>query len=398
MNVPEEALGKVLVVDDEKPLRALYGRTLEMAGFEARLAASGDAALEALASSAPDEISVIVADINMPGMDGMEMVRAVRERGLDTPVVLVTGDPTVSSAAKAVEYGATRYLVKPVAGEDLVEAVRYAARLHRIAALNRHAAAHRGSVATVSGDRAGLDVTLSRGIESLWMAYQPIVNPVRREVVAYEALVRTREPSVPNPGVLFAIAERLGRVHEVGAAIRADVAGLLAAQRPEHEIYLNLHPLDLLDPDLYAPGAPLTTYARQVVLEITERAALEHVVGLSERIAALRALGYRVAVDDLGAGYSGLNYFAMLSPEVVKIDMSLVRDLHRDAVKRKIVGSLCKLCQELGMLVVAEGVEVVEEADAAVALGCDLVQGYFFAKPGPAYPPVRWAPEPTSTP
>jgi len=97
-----------------------------------------------------------------------------------------------------------------------------------------------------------------------------------------------------------------------------------------------------------------------------------------------------VAIDDLGAGYAGLSYFAQLTPEVVKIDIALVRDIHKEPVKRKLVGSLTSVCKELGMLVVAEGVETAAERDVVAELGCDLQQGYLFAKPGPPFPPVAW--------
>jgi EAL domain-containing protein (putative c-di-GMP-specific phosphodiesterase class I) len=97
-----------------------------------------------------------------------------------------------------------------------------------------------------------------------------------------------------------------------------------------------------------------------------------------------------VAIDDLGAGYAGLSYFALLTPEVVKLDITLVRNIHSEEIKRKLVGSLTSLCKELGMLVVAEGVETAEERDATMELGCDLLQGFFFAKPAPPFPEVSW--------
>jgi EAL domain-containing protein (putative c-di-GMP-specific phosphodiesterase class I) len=85
-----------------------------------------------------------------------------------------------------------------------------------------------------------------------------------------------------------------------------------------------------------------------------------------------------------------LSYFALLSPDVVKLDMSLVRNLDDSAIKQKLVGSMTALCRELGMRVVAEGVETAAERDTLVSLGADLLQGYLYAKPGPAYPNVSW--------
>jgi len=126
------------------------------------------------------------------------------------------------------------------------------------------------------------------------------------------------------------------------------------------------------------------------VLEITERAAIRNLAGLSVRLRRLRALGFRIAVDDLGAGYSGLTSFADLAPEFVKLDMSLTRDVDRDSRRRSIVRSMASLCREVGAQVGAEGVEREGERDAVVGLGCDLVQGYFVARPDRPFPQVHW--------
>ena len=91
-------------------------------------------------------------------------------------------------------------------------------------------------------------------------------------------------------------------------------------------------------------------------------------------------------VDDLGAGYAGLTSFAQLEPEVVKLDMSLVRGVHAQPTKQTLVRTMIAMCHELGMQVVAEGIETPQERDAIVEAGCDLLQGYFFARPGPAFP------------
>src|SRR3954468_21607980 len=104
------------------------------------------------------------------------------------------------------------------------------------------------------------------------------------------------------------------------------------------------------------------------------------------RMASLRAMGYRIAIDDLGACYAGLTSFAQLEPEVVKVDMSLVRGIDRSAVKQKLVRSIIALCTELGIHLIAEGIETPEERDMLVALGGDLCQGYLFAKPGRGFP------------
>jgi EAL domain-containing protein (putative c-di-GMP-specific phosphodiesterase class I) len=141
---------------------------------------------------------------------------------------------------------------------------------------------------------------------------------------------------------------------------------------------------------LYSPAAPLSKIAGRVVLEITERAALDEVRDAAQRVAKLRKMGFRIAVDDLGAGYAGLTSFAQLEPEVVKFDMSLVRGLHENETKWKLIQSMAALFGEMGLIVIAEGVETACERDALVTAGCDLFQGFLFGKPGNPFPAVTW--------
>lgn len=101
-------------------------------------------------------------------------------------------------------------------------------------------------------------------------------------------------------------------------------------------------------------------------------------------------MGFRIAIDDLGAGYAGSTSFAALEPEIVKLDMSLVRDVDSTPIKQKRITSMTSLCHDLGMVVVAERVETTAERDAAVERGCDLFQGYLFARPAGAFAPWEW--------
>jgi len=136
------------------------------------------------------------------------------------------------------------------------------------------------------------------------------------------------------------------------------------------------------------PDSPLTSLASRVVLEVTERVSLDNVSKVLEKIAALRALGFQIALDDLGAGYAGLTSFTLLEPEFVKLDMSLVRGVHESPIKQKLIRAMVLLCKDMGKQIIAEGVESVGERDQLIELGCDLLQGYFFAKPGRSFPTV----------
>jgi EAL domain-containing protein (putative c-di-GMP-specific phosphodiesterase class I) len=272
----------------------------------------------------------------------------------------------------------------------LKDAVERAIQLHEVARAKRKALELHGIDDKWLGDRTLLEARFADAMAGLWIAFQPIVSWSEHRVYGYEALVRSAEPTLCNPGLLLETAERLGQLRELARAIRGRTAQVTLPDGAK--LFVNLHAQDLVDDDLYSPEAPLSRIAERVVLEITERASLESVGDLGKRLAKLRELGFRLAVDDLGAGYAGLNTFTQLEPEVVKLDMSLIRDVDTNHKKRCIVSRMQEMCTDLGIVVVAEGIETREERETLVELGCDKLQGYLFAKPGPAFPIVSWDP------
>jgi EAL domain-containing protein (putative c-di-GMP-specific phosphodiesterase class I)/ActR/RegA family two-component response regulator len=376
MSLHEEV--SLLLVDDDAGVRRAYQRSLARSGWKVEAVASGK---EAIGRVTSESFEVILSDIAMPEMSGVEFLRAVREHDLDVPVVLMTGDPELTSAIRAVEYGAFQYLVKPVEPALLDDTVRRAARMHKLARLKREALELLGGGPALLGDRASLEARFASALEQLWMAYQPIVAWRERRIFGYEALLRSGDPALKNPGEFLEVAERLGRLHELGRAIRARVAQA-AHEAPEDALlFVNLHASDLNDDELFAAQSSLAPIARRLVLEVTERASMDAVKNPAARTQDLRAMGFRIAVDDLGAGYAGLSSFMQLEPEFAKLDMSLVRGIDSDPRRQSIVRSMKLLCDELNMLVVAEGVETASERDMLVELGCDLLQGYLFARP-----------------
>jgi EAL domain-containing protein (putative c-di-GMP-specific phosphodiesterase class I) len=369
--VEPELRGRILLVDDEPLLLRAFARVLTRAGHEVVQASDGEAALKLVAEQRFDGALV---DIGLPGAGGLEVMAALRRCDPGLPVVLMTGAPTLQTAIDAVGTGALRYLCKPIESAALKLVASEV-----IEARRRH-----------SADRAANDAvdpedlrSFSRALEQLFMVFQPIVRPERREVYAYEALVRTREPSVPHPGALIDLAQRCGKLPELGRAIRRLVA--TASSDAAARLFVNLHPADLLDDDLYDAEAPLSRLAKRVVLEVTERAGLDAIGDLGDRLKRLRAIGYRVAIDDLGEGYSGLTSLARVEPDFVKLDMSLVRGIDRFPAQRHIIRSTVQLCRLLGAEVIAEGVETEAERDALLQLGLELLQGYLFARPTPGF-------------
>jgi len=375
-------------VEDEPALRAFLLRSLRKDGFEVEGTENG---VEAIDLCRQTSFDVVATDLQMPGMDGLEFLRRVREHDLDLPVILMTGAPSIESAADAVAYGALRYLTKPFDIREFVDAIQYGIRIRKVGLLQREAGMHMGHRRPFPGDRAGLEARFARALNGVWMAYQPIVSWSRRNVFAYEALLRSTEPTLPEPLILLEVAERLGRLHDLGRTIRSRVAEGSRQAMTDTMLFVNLHPDDLRDDELFSANQPLVELATRVVLEITERASLEGIQNTRARIAALRTLGFRVAVDDLGAGYSGLASMIQLEPDVVKLDISLIRGIDAEPTKQRLVGSMCQLCRDMGITVVAEGIENVAERNTVVELGCDLLQGYVFARPERHFAQPAWA-------
>lgn len=377
----------MLVAEDDEALGRAIERALTAVGFEVTLTPDGPSAARAIMTSS---FEVVLSDINMPGSSGIDLLRMIRAYDLDVPVVLMTGSPELEPALDAIKLGALQYLCKPFPLETVIQVVERAAKLHRLAIVKRQALHVGGRAHQEAGDGAGLGLALDRALAAMWMAYQPIVRFTGRRVMAYEALMRTREPALPHPAAVLDAATRLGRLDEVGRHIRALVAESIASAPDNCLVFVNLHPDDLLDPDLTTDTAPLSGFSSRVVLEITERAAIANIRDVRDRIEVLRDMGYRIAIDDLGAGYAGLTSFAALEPEFVKLDMSLVRGINESPIRQKLVSSVVELCNDMEKCAIAEGVETRAERDHLAELGCDCMQGYLFARPDASFPVPSW--------
>ena len=379
---------QVLVVDNDAITVRTVETLLRRQGWRTTTARDG---LEAVACLDRQSFDVILCDIHMPGYGGIQFLRKVRDRGLDVPVVLMTDKPSIDTAIRAIEQAAFRYLVKPISHDTLIEVVRHGLRANRLGLLKQQALELRQSSAPAPVDRSTLETRFASAVERLWMAYQPIVRWSDRSVFGYEALLRSDEPTMNNPGDILAAAEQLGRVHDLGRRVRGKVAEAAFASAATGPLFfVNLHSSDLNDEELYRPESPLSRVARRVVLEVTERASLDGVKDSGARALALKQAGFRLAIDDLGAGYAGLTSVTLLEPAIVKVDMSLVRGIDRDPKRQSVLRSIVGLCNELKILIVAEGVETAAERDKLVQLGCDLLQGYLFARPGRVFPTPAW--------
>jgi EAL domain-containing protein (putative c-di-GMP-specific phosphodiesterase class I) len=223
--------------------------------------------------------------------------------------------------------------------------------------------------------------------------FHPIVRLADRQVIGHEALTRPVGASLSFDSVeeLFAFAESTELLMDFERLCRK-TAILAASSVPDLGLlFLNASPQAVEDPDWSAGGmdrllAQSGMVPGDVVIEITERVAIVKHDDFQTALRAFKARGYRVAVDDMGAGYSSFQALASIEPDFLKFDVSLVRDIDRSSIKRGLLDSLRQLAVKIGARVIAEGVEREEERDTLLALGIELGQGYVFHREGPPGP------------
>ncbi len=222
------------------------------------------------------------------------------------------------------------------------------------------------------------------GLHSL---FQPIVCLSERRILGYEALSRGPSNSpLHSPINLFAVARHAGRLTELEVACRESACRRFSQQKLQGKLFLNVSPESLLEPQ-YQSGLTLKLLqnfgipASQVVIELTEQTPTDDFQLLFNALHHYRDMGFSIALDDLGAGYSSLRLWSELRPDYVKIDRHFIDGIHLDAVKREFVGSILQIAKASRAQVIAEGIELAEELTVLTEMGVDLVQGYFISRP-----------------
>ncbi|WP_426160258.1 bifunctional diguanylate cyclase/phosphodiesterase [Pseudomonas sp. TSRC2-2] len=222
------------------------------------------------------------------------------------------------------------------------------------------------------------------GLHSL---FQPIICLSERRILGYEAL--TRGPSnspLHSPIALFAVARQAGRLSELEIACRQSACRRFNEQQLPGKLFLNVSPESLLE-SAHQPGRTLQLLQdlgiapSQVVIELTEQTPIDDFQLLQNALHHYRAMGFSIALDDLGAGYSSLRLWSELRPDYVKIDRHFIDGIHQDALKREFVGSILQIAKASRAQVIAEGIELPEELAVLTEMGVDLVQGYLLGRP-----------------
>ncbi len=272
-----------------------------------------------------------------------------------------------------------------VLGNSLIRPERLMARLVAEAADNtrnlRERKAHR--------DRSTLqDIILGEGLSTV---YQPIVDLGTGDIFAYEALTRgPRGSALESPATLFAIADEVDLTVELDRACFRGALRNAKSLEPVHRLFVNLLPMSFYDSAFIEvevgnllSAAGLTP--ANIVFEITERLAIENFASFKRALAAYTAMGFGVAIDDVGTRHSNLETVMSLRPHFIKISDVLVRGIARSTVKREMLRSLRHIAETIDAVMVAEGIEHVEDVVALRDLGLRYGQGYYMARPGPPF-------------
>jgi diguanylate cyclase (GGDEF)-like protein len=273
-----------------------------------------------------------------------------------------------------------------VLGNSLLRPERLTARLVSDAAdsarIARERKAHR--------DKATLqDVIIGEGLATV---YQPIVDLGTGDIFGFEALTRgPRGTVLESPATLFAIADEVDLTVELDRACFKGALRNAMALEPVHRLFVNLLPMSFYDAAFIEvevgnllSAAGLTP--ANIVFEITERLAIENFASFKRALAAYTAMGFGVAIDDVGTRHSNLETVMSLRPHFIKISDVLVRGIARSTVKREMLRSLRHIAETIDAVMIAEGIEHIEDVVALRDLGLRYGQGYYMARPGAAFP------------
>lgn len=364
----------ILVVDDEPYVRRSVERILSRAHYDVITACDVG---EAVRYAQRIPVDAALVDYHLPDADGLQVLARLREVQPACLRILMTGSEDQGIIVDAVNRGEVlRVLRKPYAAASLLRTLQDA--FQSAQRMAQFASAQRAAVAFQEHKMLGecLDNHMLR------LAVQPIVDATTGRPLAHECLLRSVHPTLDGPLSVLRVAERHGRLPELGARVFELARGWVDQFADDQLLFVNLSAEQLADPvQLEEHIAPLTPVSSRVTLEITEQSHLRAIGRWSESIALLRSLGFALAVDDLGAGYNSLSILADLQPAFIKVDMGLVRDVHIDDHRRRVIEMVVQLAESTNARVVAEGVEVEQEAQVLREIGCPLLQGYHFGRP-----------------
>jgi diguanylate cyclase (GGDEF)-like protein len=344
--------------------------------------------LGALARLGGDQFALIQADIEQP-YEAAELAQTILD-DLELPFVL-----SQSEVRLRATIGITLFPEDGDSTEKLLQKAEQTMTLAKSRSRNRY----QFYIASLDNEmrrRRELETDLREALarDELHMVYQPQIDYRDKRVAGVEALLRWQHPQhgFVSPDVFIPLAEQNGSIIAIGEWVLEQSCKQLREWHDQGFIDLRMA-INLSTVQLHHSELPrvvsnlLQIYRlppRSIELEVTETGLMEDINTATQNLLSLRRCGALIAIDDFGTGYSSLSYLKSLPLDKIKIDKSFVADLMDDADDATIVRAIIQLAKNLGMQVIAEGVETVEQEAYIVAHGCDEGQGYLYSKPLPA--------------
>jgi EAL domain-containing protein (putative c-di-GMP-specific phosphodiesterase class I)/DNA-binding NarL/FixJ family response regulator len=390
---------RLMLADDEGPVLAAMSEIVSMDPFIDLVGTARDAG-EAIDLAELHEPDVALLDVRMPGGGGSRAAREIRRRSPETRIVALSASTDPKTVVSMVRAGAVGYVGKDRSADEVLRAIhrsvygRASISVDRLGEVAERLAEHQARDADRVPKRA--EVSLERIQEAirgdvLDTVFQPIVDLAEGRIRGLEALARFLTRPRRSPETWFAEASNHGLLTRLELAAASQALGHLDLVPDGVYVSVNVSPQTLCSAGLIQILREVP--ARRVVLELTERAPIDYPEAAG-CIANLRALGSRLAVDDVGRGFSGLGHVVELGPDLLKLDRSLVSGVDSDATKSALIARLTSFADEIGTEVVAEGIETEAELETLRALGVPSGQGFLLGRPGPI-PPIldgalRW--------
>jgi EAL domain-containing protein (putative c-di-GMP-specific phosphodiesterase class I) len=328
-------------------------------------------------------------DVKMPGGGGPRAAREITRTSPQTRVLALSAYEDRTTVLEMLRAGAVGYLVKGTSPEEIVASIGRAVRGQTsLSAEVMGSVVHELSTqlqreAVESEERQAEVARIRRVIEGegLRIVFQPIMDLRDRTVVGVEALARFDDVSGRTPDVWF------GEAASVGLGVELELTAIRAAleqlDRLPSSTYLSLNVSHRTAMSPRTQQLLQSVPTERLVVEITEHEQVEDYEPLCGALQRLREWGARVAIDDAGAGFASLRHALLLDPHILKLDISLTRNIDADRARRALASALIHFAEEMDVSIVAEGIETQAELDALLDLGVAYGQGFFLARPGP---------------
>jgi diguanylate cyclase (GGDEF)-like protein len=377
------------IANERAPLSLLL---FDLDGFGAINKTAGHAAGDALLASFARRLSAEAGDDGIAGRLGGDEFGVV----LASADALGVADRLLSSLPQGEEEVRTLSASVGIAlaprdgadAEALLRAADIALRVAKQATGRGQVSAYSGGSLTGHG-RHSARGELRRAIDGdeLTMVVQPIVDLRSGSIHAFEALARFGADGSGSPLQWFSLADELGEREALERACLREALELFCRRPPRTHLSVNLAAPALLDPRTLRMLDHMPDLSGLIV-EVTEEALVQNDAQLRVAMEPLRARGARLAVDDIGAGYSGLSQIAAVRPSYLKLDRSLVKGIDADDGRAALVSALASYAERVGIMLVAEGMEHASELRTLIELGVQLGQGFYLARPGAPWPAV----------